>query len=349
MQRQPGVRPAPVRTASALARSPSPASLSPASLSATSLSPAGRGRPGTVAVPGRPLPAPDALAPFAPGPAGQGAAGQGLWSPAGRPVAGNGQNVRVVYETTLVPPGGTQPAGIAWMDTGLLAARLYSGSASPGGGPFRYTAPVEPAQAATLVAAFNGGFKMNAARGGYYTEGRVIDPLRAGAASLVIYADGSADIGAWGSDVTMTPQVVSVRQNLLPLVAGGRPTPRAATAHWRSWGATCGAASCAPTVPGIEHQWRSGLGTTADGALVYVAGPALDPLQLADLLARAGAVRAMQLDINPAWPVFVTYAPPAGGRAAPANGRKLLASTAQGPGTFFESWWARDFITMSAR
>ena len=325
---------APARPASALARSPVPVSLPQA----------GRGRPGTVVVPGRPLPAPATLVPFGPGPAGQ-----GTWRPAGRPVAGNGQSVRVVYETTLVPPGGTQPAGIAWMDTGLLAARLYSGSASPGDGPYRYTAPVEPAQAATLVAAFNGGFKMNAARGGYYTEGRVIDPLRAGAASLVIYADGSADIGAWGSDVTMTPQVVSVRQNLLPLVAGGRPTPRAATAHWRSWGATCGAASCAPTVPGIEHQWRSGLGITAGGALVYVAGPALDPLQLADLLARAGAVRGMQLDINPAWPVFVTYDPPAGDRAAPANGSKLLASTAQGPWTFFESWWARDFITMSAR
>jgi len=29
---------------------------------------------------------------------------------------------------------------------------------------------------------------------------------------------------------------------------------------------------------GIEHQWRSGLGVTADGAPVYAAGPALDPL-----------------------------------------------------------------------
>jgi hypothetical protein len=48
--------------------------------------------------------------------------------------------------------------------------------------------------------------------------------------------------------------------------------------------------------------------------------------------------------------VFVTYDPPAaGGRAAPANGRKLLSSTVQGPWTFFEPWWARDFITMSAR
>jgi len=45
----------------------------------------------------------------------------------------------------------------------------------------------------------------------------------------------------------------------------------------------------------------------------------------------------------------VTYDPPPGGPAAPANGRKLLASTTQGPWTFFEATWARDFITMSAR
>jgi hypothetical protein len=289
------------------------------------------------------LPAPATLVPFGPSMA------MGVWRPAGRPVAEYGQSVHAVYETTLIPPGGTQPAGIAWLDTGLLAARLYSGSVSPGGGPYRYTAPIRPAQAATLVAAFNGGFKMNQARGGYYTEGRMIDPLRAGAASLVIYAGGSVGIGAWGRDVTMTPQVVSVRQNLLPLVAGGRPTPRAASARWQAWGSTCGAASCGPAVPGIEHQWRSGLGITADGALVYVAGPALDPLQLAQLLVRAGAVRGMQLDINPDWPVFVTYDPPAGGRATAANGRKLLSATAQGPWTFFESSWARDFITMSAR
>jgi hypothetical protein len=225
-----------------------------------------------------------------------------------------------------VPPSsyvpGSRPAGIAWMDTSLLSARLYSGSGSPGGGPYRYTAPVTPAQAETLVAAFNGGFKMNAARGGYYTEGRMIDPLRTGAASLVIYADGSVDIGAWGSDVTMTPQVVSVRQNLVPLVAGGRPTPRAASANWRAWGSTCAATSCGHGVPGVEYQWRSGLGITADGALVYAVGPALDPLQLAQLLVRAGVVRGMQLDINPAWPVFVTYDPPAGRPGCPGQRRQ---------------------------
>ena len=324
--------------ASGRAASPSPAGRHPAT----------QRRPGTAAAlgqgaarPGPPLPAPAALASF-----GRSArAGDGAWSPAGRAVGG----VRAVYQTALVPPGGTQPAGIAWMDTRLLTARLYSGSRSPGGGPYRYTAPIQAAQAATLVAAFNGGFIMNAAGGGYYTQGRTIDPLRPGAASLVIYADGSVNIGAWGSNVSMARNVVSVRQNLVPLVADGRPTPRAASTDWQAWGSTCAAASCAATVPGIEHQWRSGLGITADGALVYAAGPALDPLQLAQLLVRAGVVRGMQLDINPDWPVFVSYDPPAGALAGPSNGRKLLSSTVQGSSTFFESWWARDFVTMSAR
>jgi hypothetical protein len=284
------------------------------------------------------LPKPKNLVPF-------GSAAGGVWRAAGRRV----QGVPAVYETTLVPPGGSRPAGIAWMDTNLLAARLYSGSESPGGGPYRYTAPVQQASARRLVAAFNGGFKMMGAEGGYYTEGRMIDPLRPGAASLVIYSGGSVNVGAWGSDVRMTPGVVAVRQNLVPLVAAGRSTARATSADWRAWGNTCGASSCAASVPGVEHQWRSALGVTSDGALVYAQGPALSPQQLADLLVRAGIVRGMELDINPDWPIFATYDPASQhGLAAPSNGHPLTA-TVHGPGTFFEASWARDFITMSAR
>jgi hypothetical protein len=287
-----------------------------------------------------PLPRPTPVARF--GAAGAGRAG---WRAAGRRVRG----VPAVYVTRLVPPGGSQPAGVAWMDTRLLAARLYSGSQSPGGGPYRYTAPVRPGAARRLVAAFNGGFMMAAAHGGYLTEGHVIDPLRRGAASLVIYAGGAVDVGAWGSDVRMTPHVVAVRQNLVPLVAGGRPTALARGGDWQAWGSTCGASSCAASVPGIERQWRSALGVTADGALVYAQGAGLDPLQLASLLVRARVVRGMELDINPDWPVYATYDPAgAHGRASAANGR-LLTATVRGPDTFFAGWWARDFVTMSAR
>jgi hypothetical protein len=56
------------------------------------------------------------------------------------------RGIPAVYETRLVPPGGTprQLAGLAWMDTGLLAASLYSGAISPGGGRYRFTAPIAP-------------------------------------------------------------------------------------------------------------------------------------------------------------------------------------------------------------
>src|SRR6516162_2654372 len=299
-------RPGPTSTRSPRATAPAAAS------GRTGLRAAGRSK--------SPLPLPAALAPF-----GRRAfAGEGIWHPAGRLVNG----VSAVYETTIVPPGSTYRAGVAWLDTKLLSARLYSGTKSPGGGPYRYTAPIQAAQAVSLVAAFNGGFKMADAHGGYYTEGRVIDPLVQGAASLVIYAGGRITVGAWGTDVRMTPDVVAVRQNLVPLLENGQPTALAASANWQAWGSTCGVSSCAASVPGIEHQWRSGAGVTSAGALVYVVGPGLDPLQLAQLLVRAGVVRGMQLDINPAWPVFASYAPGSPrGLAAPSNGSKLLATT----------------------
>ncbi len=103
-------------------------------------------------------------------------------------------------------------------------------------------------------------------------------------------------------------------------------------------------------MPGVEYQWRSSVGVTADGALVYAAGPALSPTELADLLVRAGVVRGMELDINPSWPVFATYDPsPPTVIAAPSNGNSLEPASVQGPSTFFDPAWARDFVTMSAR
>ena len=67
---------------------------------------------------------------------------------------------------------------------------------------------------------------------------------------------------------------------------------------------------------------RSGAGVTADGALVYVAGPALTARSSAESLQRAGAVRAMTLDINPEWVTFNFYVH-AAGQPAEIGGTKL--------------------------
>ena len=281
------------------------------------------------------LPPPSPIQPFA-SPA---VAGEGQWSPAGRLVGG----IPAIYETTLRPDAihTSYVVGVAWMDTKLLKATLYSGSQIPGGGPYPHTAPIQPTAATSLVAAFNAGFLMSAANGGYYTDGKTVFPLRSGAASFVVYSDGSSTVGEWGRDVSMAPNVVSVRQNLDLVVDNGQPVPGLNASDTTQWGATLGNA---------VYVWRSGVGVTSDGALVYVGGPGLNITDLANLLVRAGAVRAMELDINTDWVNFSTYQPSTPtGPASPANGTEMLSNMTGTPSRYFESWWARDFITMSSR
>jgi uncharacterized protein YigE (DUF2233 family) len=250
--------------------------------------------------------------------------------------------VPAIYETTLRPdPVHTSyVVGVAWMDTKLLHASLYSGSQIPGAGHYSRTAPIESQAARTLVASFNAGFLMDNANGGYYTDGRTQIPLRKGAASFVTYRNGSANIVAWGQGATMTNKVVSVRQNLDLLVNDGRAVPGLYANDTSKWGFTLGNA---------VYVWRSGLGITANGALVYVGGPGLNITDLANLLVRAGAVRAMELDINTDWVNFSTYKPSTAlGLAAGSNGTELLPAMTGTPSRYFESWWSRDFITMSS-
>jgi hypothetical protein len=264
--------------------------------------------------------------------------GEGAWSPAGRLVAG----IPAIYETTLRPDAihTSYVVGVAWMDTKLLKATLYSGSQIPGGGPYVHTAPIQPGPAGNLVAAFNAGFLMSGANGGYYTDGKAVLPLQTGAASFVIYRNGTSAVGSWGRDLSMTSNVVSVRQNLSLLVDGGQAVPGLNATDTTKWGNTLGNA---------VYVWRSGVGITADGALVYVGGPGLNITDLANILVRAGAVRAMELDINTDWVNYSTYKPATPkGLATGTNGTELLPGMTGTPARYFQTWWARDFFTMSA-
>ena len=87
---------------------------------------------------------------------------------------------------------------------------------------------------------------------------------------------------------------------------------------------------------------------TSNGAIVYAAGPGLSVQSLAALLQRAGAVRAMEMDINSAWVDYFYFNPPAGGLAAPSNGTRLVYNMERPPQRYFEGT-ARDFIGVFAR
>jgi hypothetical protein len=79
-------------------------------------------------------------------------------------------------------------------------------------------------------------------------------------------------------------------------VDGGAAT--SATGSLGPWGASWGGATCVR---------RSGVGVDAAGDALYAIGDSLSPAGLARLLTAAGAVRAMELDINPNWPSFMYY------------------------------------------
>ena len=89
---------------------------------------------------------------------------------------------------------------------------------------------------------------------------------------------------------------------------------------------------------------RSGLGITAGGQLVWAAGEQLLPGELASALVRAGAVRGIELDINPDWVAAYLYVHhPSGPVAEPVVPGQVGIS-----GRLLEPY-SRDFLTIVAR
>jgi len=224
--------------------------------------------------------------------------------------------------------------GVAVMSSSLLRVTLHPGFLEPGKlTNYQTEDKISNSDLSGLVATFNSGFKLKDSKGGYFSEGFTAKRLEKGAASFVIYEDGRTDIGSWGSDVSMDKTVVSVRQNLSLLVDNGVVSDDLQKNILSKWGYT---------IKNDYFVWRSGIGIKADGNLIYVAGNALSVQSLADILQGAGAVRAMELDINPEWISYMWY--PKDGKYGP---QKLLAFDR--PANRFMKKSSRDFFAVSIR
>jgi hypothetical protein len=261
--------------------------------------------------------------------------GEGQWQPAGDLVGG-----LPAVELTYMRPDALHTslvAAVAWMDTNLLRAELVPGLQVPGHGPWASGSQVPENERVDLLAAFNSGFRMSGSHGGFYAEGRSVGQLVPGAASLVVRTDSTVTVGEWGRDLRLGPDVAAVRQNLSPVVDGGALVAGLDDNLHSRWGATLG---------NKVLVWRSGVGVDRNGGLIYVAGPGLSVRSLAVLLARAGCVRAMELDINFDWVTFNLY------RHAPdrsiGSATKLLDGM-RWPATRYLSPDSRDFVALYAR
>ncbi|MEZ0065343.1 hypothetical protein ABIA32_001339 [Streptacidiphilus sp. MAP12-20] len=227
--------------------------------------------------------------------------------------------------------------GIVWMKQHDLRFDLHPGVSEPGGN-WNIPATVPLSQRTGLVATYNGGFKVSNgdSHGGFYLAGQTIGDLRDGAASEVFHRDGTVSVGVWGQDARMAPDVVGVRQCLVPLVRNGAVTDDALYGGVNTWGLTDGGNSVVP---------RSGVGIDRNGNLIYVGGRALTVQSLATMLQRAGSVTAMMLDINLSWPSFITYdATKSPHDPVPHN----LVNFVRAPTRYYD-YSSRDFVAVYAK
>jgi hypothetical protein len=239
--------------------------------------------------------------------------------------------------------GGQPAAWIARRDSATLLRFdqthaeliLHAGTLDPGSGPYRHGPRIAGTELHRLLAAFNGGFRLNTASGGFLEDGHSAKRLVAGFGSVVIYKGGLTDVGAWHGGVPAAGRrVTSVRQNLRLLVSDGVPAASAATCR-TCWGATLG---------GVTDVARSGLGITADGQLLWAAGARLSASGLATALVDGGAVRAVELDINPDWVAGYVYPHPAAG----VSPQPVLPGQFGVPGRFLTPY-SRDFFAVISR
>jgi Phosphodiester glycosidase len=271
---------------------------------------------------------PPALTPFA-APA---QAGEGQWR-ATEVVAGK----PLVAETYLRPDAShtSYLAGVAWLDTDSVRFELHPGLEEPGGS-WALPSTIPAGQRTGLLATWNGGFRIQDSQGGYYQDGHTAGDLRDGAASEIFYTDGTMSVGQWGRDATMGPKIEAVRQNLDLLVDQGKVMPGVDLGVEENWGAS---------MYGSFYVWRSGIGVTANGDILYACGPALSVRSLAEVLQRAGAVRAMELDINPDWVSFMSY----DASTDPGNPNPVKLMDFNRPADRYFDQSSRDFVAAYAR
>jgi hypothetical protein len=220
--------------------------------------------------------------------------GEGVWKVTGPAVGRRPPVLVTTFRTETDYP--QIVAYVAWFDHTRTSLGFYPGRYEPPAAPVRGPMSVPYGQRWRLLATFNAGFTHIDGNNGSAINGLSYEPLQDGLATLVGYRSGRVAIVVWHGGSNAGPTIAFARQSLPPIVENGRLNPNLNDGP--QWGATLGNAI---------RVWRTGVGIDRRGNLIYAAANYQTVTTLARILQRAGAVQAMQFDINPEWPSLITY------------------------------------------
>lgn len=220
--------------------------------------------------------------------------GEGQWTAV---MQANGMNAIWATSIRPLPDTGGVVATVLVIDQTYLRVGLFNGSEQPGGDWARDD-KVPPELWPALVGAMNSGFRLESAYGGYVTEGKVVQELELGRATLAIDKAGTLHLGELGRDIFDDGSWLSMRQNLVLMVDGGESGIGRGDREQVYWGAHSS---------GETYVNRSAICTLADGRLGYVVAGPVNAEQLAQVLIHVGCITGIQLDINDGWPNFTVF------------------------------------------
>ena len=194
------------------------------------------------------------------------------------------------------------------MDMSQMKLGSVAGTQQPGGPvgkPGPGVVPRDIINSGRLIAAFDGGFQYKDGQFGMIVGNTTYLPLEKNLGTLVGYNDGSLKIINYTGQ-NLGNDIAFVRQNCPILIENGK-VEVTQPQNRKFWGRLV-------TGTFDIYTWRSGLGLTANGNLIFAVGNNLTPITLADALKAAGAVNAIQLDINPFWVRFNIFEPAGPGK-----------------------------------
>ena len=206
-------------------------------------------------------------------------------------------NQPVAYATSFRPFAefASVTASAVVFDQSQLTAGLFNGNELPGGS-WNNGSRVMKAAVPSLVLAFNGGFRFEHHRGGYFTEDKMLKPLQADQATFAIDRNGFATIGVFGRDVFDDGTWKTLRQNLPPIIMNGEIVLD--QFRGTNWGNDYGR---------VIYTFRSGVCLRHDGRLLFAVAGDVDIDMFATVMHKLDCRTAMQLDINGTWPQITKY------------------------------------------
>jgi hypothetical protein len=256
--------------------------------------------------------------------------GEGVWIPS-ETWTGSSSPVQIT-QFRSDPSYPQMVAGVARIDAARTTITLNPGMLEPSVTLPRGAMEVPPVLRPGLLATFNSAFKLQDSGGGFALGGQTYSPMKPGMATIIGYTNGRVDVQTWSVGPDVPRDVTFARQNLPLIVDNSQLNPNLSDGP--QWGVTVGNAI---------RVWRSGIGVDAAGNLIYAAADDQTVGSLAHILIRAGAVRAMELDINSYWDSFITYAQPDAG--SPSN---LLPDMTRSPDRYLTPD-DRDFFAVYTR